>query len=128
LEAPLEKVHNEASNNGADELNWRVIDLAKAAQQDVLGAELEVRAEAGADQRTYRGSFAKFRRTLSDFRFKCTPESGAVQRADAFRGIGLDRDKFESSDFTRLKWLQGLIAQGRLDPDLRWTNPTSARS
>jgi nucleoside-diphosphate-sugar epimerase len=125
LEAPIEQVHNEAFNNGADELNWRVIDLAKAAQQAVPGSELELRAEAGADQRTYRASFAKFRRCFPDFRFKWNPQTGAVQLAESFRRVGLDREKFESSDFTRLKWLQALIAAGKLDGDLRWARGAS---
>lgn len=120
LEAPLERVHNEAFNNGSDELNWRVIDLAKAAQKAVPGSEIELRAEAGADQRTYRASFEKFKRTFPDFRFKWDPETGAAQLAEAFDRVGLDREKFESSDFTRLKWLQGLLNSGRLDKELRW--------
>ena len=126
LDAPIEKVHNEAFNNGADELNRRVIDLAKAAQKAVPDTEIELRAEAGADQRTYRASFAKFRNVFPDFRFNWNPETGAVQLADAFRRIGLHRDKFERRDFTRLKWLKGLIAEGRLDIDLRWTKPAPA--
>jgi len=125
LEAPIEQVHNEAFNNGADELNWRVIDLAKAAQKAVPGSELELRAEAGADQRTYRASFAKFRRTFPDFRFKWNPQTGAIQLAESFRRVGLDRAKFESSDFTRLKWLEALIDAGKLDDDLRWANRAS---
>ena len=120
LEAPIEVVHNQAFNNGADDLNWRVIELAKAAQKAVPGAEIELRAEASADQRTYRASFAKFRRTFPDFRFKWNPETGAQQIADTFRRVGLDRAKFESSNFTRLKWLQSLIDTGQLDDDLRW--------
>jgi nucleoside-diphosphate-sugar epimerase len=121
LEAPREKVHNEAFNNGSDELNWRVIDLAKAVQKAVTGSEIELRAEAGADQRTYRASFEKFKRTFPDFRFKWNPETGAAQLAEAFESVGLDKEKFESDDFTRLKWLQGLLNSGRLDKELRWT-------
>jgi nucleoside-diphosphate-sugar epimerase len=121
LEAPTEVVHNEAFNNGADTLNWRVIDLAKAAQKAVPGSDIEIRAQADADQRTYRASFAKLRRTFPDFCFKWSPETGAVELAEAFRRVGLDRDKFECNDFTRLKWLRGLIEQGKLDDNLRWT-------
>ena len=120
LEAPLPKVHNEAFNNGSNELNWRVIDLAKAAQRAVPGSEIELRAEAGADQRTYRASFEKFKHTFPDFRFKWSPETGAAELAQGLLRVGLDKEKFESSDFTRLKWLQGLLNSGRLDKELRW--------
>jgi nucleoside-diphosphate-sugar epimerase len=121
LEAPIQKVHNQAFNNGSDELNWRVIDLAKAAQNAVPGSDIEVRAEAGADQRTYLTSFEKFKKTFPDFRFKWSPETGAAQLAEDLRRVGLDKEKFESSDFTRLKWLQGLLKSGRLNKELRWT-------
>jgi nucleoside-diphosphate-sugar epimerase len=125
LEAPIQKVHNEAFNNGSDELNWRVIDLAKAAQKAVPGSDIELRAEAGADQRTYRASFEKFKHTFPGFRFKWSPETGAAQLAEGFHRVGLDKEKFESSDFTRLKWLQGLLNSGRLDKELRWTRQNS---
>ena len=120
LEAPIQKIHNQAFNNGSEELNWRVIDLAKAAQNAVPGSDVEVRAEAGADQRTYRTSFEKFKQTFPDFRFKWSPETGAAQLAEDLRRLGLDREKFESSDFTRLKWLQELLKSGRLNKELRW--------
>ena len=120
LEAPIQKIHNQAFNNGSEELNWRVIDLAKAAQNAVPGSDVEVRAEAGADQRTYRTSFEKFKQTFPDFRFKWSPETGAAQLVEDLRRVGLDREKFESSDFTRLKWLQELLKSGRLNKELRW--------
>ena len=126
LEAPIEKVHNHAFNNGSDELNWRVIDLAKAAQSAVPGSQIELRAQSDADQRTYRASFAKFRKAFPDFRFKWNPRTGAADLAQAFSRIGLDRVMFESSDFTRLKWLKSLIADGKLDRDLRWTEAALA--
>ena len=120
LEAPIQKIHNQAFNNGSEELNWRVIDLAKAAQNAVPGSDVEVRAEAGADQRTYRTSFEKFKQTFPDFRFNWSPETGAAQLAEDLRRMGLDRVKFESSDFTRLKWLQELLKSGRLNKELGW--------
>ena len=121
LEAPRQKVHNEAFNNGSEELNWRVIDLAKAAQKAVPGSNIELRAEAGADQRTYRASFEKFKHTFPDFRFRWSPETGAAHLAEALHGVGLNKEKFESSDFTRLKWLRELVNSGRLDKELRWS-------
>lgn len=122
LEAPIDKIHNEAFNNGSDALNWRVIDLARAAQSAVPGTEIEMRNEADADQRTYRASFEKFKRTFPDFDFKWNPTTGSVQLAELFREVGLDREIFECNDFTRLKWLQQLLKSGRLDRDLRWTH------
>jgi nucleoside-diphosphate-sugar epimerase len=128
LEAPLEAVHNEAFNTGAEQLNRQVIELAQIATRTVPGARLEVLAQADADQRTYRTDFGKFARTFPEFEFRWDPATGAVQLYDAFRAIGLTEADFGSPRFTRLMWLRGLLDTGRLDGDLRWAEETQAVS
>jgi nucleoside-diphosphate-sugar epimerase len=121
LRAPLDAIHDEAFNNGAPELNHRVIELAQIAVDAVPGAELEVRGEASADQRTYQADFSKFARTFPDFRFEWTPATGAVELVDTFRRVGLTADDYRDDRFTRLKWLRRLLDDGDLDDDLRWS-------
>lgn len=128
LEAPLDAVHNEAFNTGAEQLNRQVIELAQIATRTVPGARLEVLAQADADQRTYRTDFGKFARTFPEFEFRWDPAAGAVQLYDAFRAIGLTEADFGSPRFTRLMWLRGLLDTGRLDGDLRWVEETQAVS
>jgi nucleoside-diphosphate-sugar epimerase len=120
LEAPLESVHDQAFNTGAERLNHQVIDLAAIAVRTVPGATLEVLARPDADQRTYRTDFSKFARTFPDFRFRWEPESGARQLYDAFVEIGLTEEQFSGPRFIRLRWLQSLLERGLLDDDLRW--------
>lgn len=128
LEAPLDAVHNEAFNTGAEQLNRQVIELAQIATRTVPGARLEVLAQADADQRTYRTDFGKFARTFPEFEFRWDPATGAVQLYDTFRAIGLTEADFGSPRFTRLMWLRGLLDTGRLDGDLRWAEETQAVS
>lgn len=120
LAAPAEDVHNEAFNNGADHLNHQVIELAELAASVVPGCELEVQGQAGADQRTYKADFAKFARTFPDFEWHWNARSGAEELAAAFRRIGLTREQYEGRRYVRLRWLNSLMEDGRLDPDLRW--------
>jgi nucleoside-diphosphate-sugar epimerase len=127
LNAPITAVHNQAFNNGADHLNHQVIELAKIAASVVPGCQLEVRGQAGADQRTYQASFAKFARTFPDFEFRWTPRSGAAELASTFARIGLTHEGFTDAKFTRLRWLNHLMETGRLDGSLRWTAPDQAR-
>jgi nucleoside-diphosphate-sugar epimerase len=122
LEAPRELVHGEAFNVGADGLNTQVIQLARVAAGAVPGCELEVRAEAGADQRTYQTDFGKFARTFPEFEFQWTVERGAQELEAAFRDIGLTVESFEDMRFTRLRWLRHLLDTSQLDDSLRWTN------
>jgi nucleoside-diphosphate-sugar epimerase len=120
LEAPVESIHNQAFNNGADSLNHRVIQLAEIAVKTVPGAVLRVDAKCGADQRTYKADFSKFARTFPDFRFKWSPVEGALELYAACKSVGLKHADFVDKKFTRLKWLRHLLDTGRLDPSLRW--------
>ena len=120
LSAPIEVVHGQAFNVGAEHLNVQVRDLAEAVKRAVPEAQIEVLAQTDADQRTYRTSFAKFSRTFPDFRFERDVESGAAELAEGLRGLGLTYDDFTSDRFTRLKRLDRLIAEDRLDDTLRW--------
>src|SRR5262245_11286789 len=120
LDAPAATVHNQAFNTGADHLNHQVIDLAEIVVQTVPGTALEVLAQPGADQRTYRADFDKFARTFPDFKFQWTARSGAEELYRGFSQLGLDHSMFVDQRFTRLKWLRHLLDARRLDATLRW--------
>jgi nucleoside-diphosphate-sugar epimerase len=122
LAAPLEVVHNQAFNTGAEELNHQIRELAEIAAETVPGCELEVLGQAGADQRTYKADFGKFGRAFPDFAFRWNPPSGAEELYNAFTSIGLTHAMFVDPRFTRLAWLQHLLGSGELDGSLRWTN------
>lgn len=124
LEAPVEAIHNEAINNGANHLNHQVKDLAQIAGDAVPGCEVEIQSRAGADQRTYKADFSKFARIFPDFEFKWTACDGAHELVDAFRRVGLTREQYEGEEFIRLRWLTRLIDSGRLDESLRWVPET----
>ena len=127
LEAPIERVHNQAFNNGEDGMNHQIRELAEAAVRTVPGSRLECAASPDADQRTYKTDFGKFARAFPDFTFQWTVERGAQELYDAFRSIHLTRDDFLDRRFTRLKWLRHLLESGRLDHSLRWTTVGAAR-
>jgi nucleoside-diphosphate-sugar epimerase len=120
LEAPVELIHGQAFNIGADELNYQVRDLARAVQRAVPGSELSILAAADADQRTYRTSFAKFARTFPEFRFERDADAGAAELSSTLRELGVTYEDFNGDRFTRIKRLGSLLAEGRLDGDLRW--------
>jgi nucleoside-diphosphate-sugar epimerase len=120
LEAPIEKIHNQAFNNGDDRMNHQVIELAQACVGMVPGSKLEILGLPDADQRTYRTDFAKFRTAFPDFKWEWTVKDGARELYEAFKGVGLTEADFQDKRFTRLKWLRYLLDTGRLDETLRW--------
>jgi nucleoside-diphosphate-sugar epimerase len=121
LTAPRADVHNQAFNTGADWLNHQILDLAETVVRTVPDCELEVLARAGADQRTYKTSFAKFAQTFPHFQFEWTVERGARELAAAFTAIGLSHDDFVGRRFTRIKWLRHLLETDALIDSLRWS-------
>ena len=122
LKAPLSDVYNEAFNTGANHLNHQIIELAEIVTKTVPGCELEILAQPGADQRTYKADFGKFARVFPDFEFKWTAQKGAEELYKAFQQVGLTHDLFVDKRFTRLKWLRHLLDTGRLDKSLHWSN------
>jgi nucleoside-diphosphate-sugar epimerase len=126
LEAPRDLVHDEVFNTGAEHLNHQVGELARIAVEAVPNSELEVLGQPGADQRTYKADFSKWARTFPDCAFEWTPERGARELSEAFESIDLQRADFENPRFTRLKWLEHLIASQSLDSDLRWSRALAA--
>ncbi len=78
-------------------------------------------AEAGPDKRSYRADFAKISALLPGFQPQWTVEQGVREVYEAFRAADLELDDFFSPRFIRLKRIQQLIAEGRLDSSLRWT-------
>lgn len=120
LEAPLEKVHNQAFNTGANELNHQIIELAEIAAKTVPGCKLDLKAQSGADQRTYKADFGKFARTFPEFKFKWNAEEGAAELYRGLKTVGLKHADLVDKKFTRLKWLNHLLESKQLDENLHW--------
>ncbi len=126
LAAPAASIHNQAFNTGSDDLNHQVKELAEIAAGVVPGVSLEILGSPGADQRTYRASFAKFSATFPEFTFNWNVRSGSQQLAEALARIGLTEDAFRDDRFTRLRRLRWLLANGSLDARLRWVSSPAA--
>ena len=117
----MRDVWNQAFNTGANHLNHQIIELAEIVVNTVPGSRLEVVAQPGADQRTYKADFGKFARTFPNFSFNWTAKEGARELYETFKTIGLTYDNFVDKRFTRLKWLRYLLDTGQLDSSLRWS-------
>ena len=119
LIAPIALVRNEAFNVGTNDENYRVRDLAEIVRETFAGCEIEYAAGAGPDPRSYRVDFRKLAETLPEARPTWTARDGARELLDAFRSARLTSAGFDR--YTRLTRLKSLIAEGRLDDDLRWS-------
>ena len=126
LNAPRELVHNQVFNVGRPQENYRMRELAEIVAEIVPGSRVEYAEDAGPDKRTYRVDCTKIARTLPEFKPKWDARQGAQQLHEAYQKVGLRLDDFEGTRYRRIKHLKKLMADGRIDENLRWLEPEVA--
>lgn len=120
LQAPRERIHNEAINIGFDDENYRIRELADIVAEVVPGCAVEIAPDAGPDKRCYRVSFAKARTLLPDFTQQWDARRGAVELYEAYRQHSLRIEEVEGSRYNRISHAAHLIAEGVIDNNLRF--------
>jgi nucleoside-diphosphate-sugar epimerase len=120
LHAPRELVHNQAFNVGRNDDNLRVREIADMVKETVPGCTIRYAEGGGPDPRCYRVDCSKIARMLPEFRPQWTVRKGVEQLYQAFRQEGLTKEQFLGPTFMRIKQIQKLQGEGRLDSNLRW--------
>lgn len=115
LSAPAESISGAILNVGADEQNYRVIEVAHAVSQAVPDTALTVAEGAGKDKRSYRTRFGRIRAVLPDFTCEYDLRAGIGDLLDNFQRIGLT----STEGLIRLAHLQKLMAGHQVDASLR---------
>ncbi|MFI0235141.1 NAD-dependent epimerase/dehydratase family protein [Streptomyces sp. NPDC016845] len=119
LDAPREAVHDKAFNIGTEANNVTVAEIAEQVADAVPGSKVNITGENGADPRSYRVDFARFRAAVPGFDCEWSVKRGALELADAYRAHGLTKDAFDQR-FTRLAVLRAASEAGSVDDTLRW--------
>jgi nucleoside-diphosphate-sugar epimerase len=119
LTAPREAVHDRAFNIGSEINNVTVAEIAEQVAEAVSGSKVVITGETGADPRSYRVDFSRFRDAVPGFDCEWTVKQGALELTDAYRKFGLTREAFEQR-FTRLAVLRAASEAGAVDDTLRW--------
>jgi nucleoside-diphosphate-sugar epimerase len=119
LEAPREVVHDQAFNVGRDE---DVMQIRTVAEQvsEITGAPVSFAEGAGPDTRNYQVDFTKIRREVPAFAPLWTIPEGIKEIWSDAGERGLTVEDFEGPRYVRLRQIQRLAAEARLDlKDLR---------
>ncbi len=109
-------------------------ELAEIVRDTVPGCEVTFASQPSVDKRCYRVDFGKLERVLPDFKLRWNVVSGAQQLYGAFRRAGLTQEQYAGPTYDRLRMLKKLMAEGKLDAQLRWgdanghANGTAAKS
>src|SRR3989475_7479031 len=120
LRAPRELVHNEAFNVGRTEENYRISELAEMVAVALPGCTVKYAAGGGPDPRCYRVDCSKLAATLPEFQPQWTVRRGIGEVCAAYQRHGLTREQFLGERFLRIKRIQQLQREGRVDATLRW--------
>ncbi|MEU1330645.1 SDR family oxidoreductase [Streptomyces sp. NPDC005865] len=118
LGAPRDAVHDRAFNIGSETNNVTVAEIAEQVAASVPGSKVVITGENGADPRSYRVDFSRFRAAVPGFDCTWTVRQGALELADAYREHGLTQEDFEQR-FTRLAVLRAASGAGTVDDTLR---------
>ncbi len=119
LDAPRELVHAEAFNIGSTAENYQIRDVARIVEQIVPESKVALSGNVGPDLRNYRVTCDKVAERLG-FQTEWTVERGAQQVYEAFRDNGLTLEQLTGPDMMRLPKIRELLADDRLDDELRW--------
>ncbi|MGH3952341.1 MAG: NAD-dependent epimerase/dehydratase family protein [Pseudonocardiaceae bacterium] len=118
LTAPREAVHARAFNVGTERNNVTVAEIAAEVVEAVPGSRLVITGETGADPRSYRVDFSRFRAAIPGFECGWTVKAGAIELIESYQRFGLTRHDFDRR-FTRLAWLRDRADAADVDPTLR---------
>lgn len=128
LDAPREKVHNQAYNVGRTSENYRIRDLAEIVRDVVPNCRVDFAPDAGPDKRNYRVDFTKFAEAFPDAGLRWTARTGAEELYDSYRRNGFTREEFEGPKYKRIDHIKKLLAEGVLGSDLRWKTAAAPRA
>jgi nucleoside-diphosphate-sugar epimerase len=119
LEAPRDVIHNEAFNVGRDE---DVVQIRTIAEQvsEITGATVSFAEGAGPDTRNYQVDFTKIHTKVLAFNPQWTVPQGIEEIWKDAHNRGLTIEDFEGPRYVRLRRIQEVAYQGRLNlADLR---------
>ncbi len=121
LAADRDLVHDEAFNVGSTEENYQIAEVAHIVQDLVPNSRVTLSDTASHDPRNYRVNCDKLSDTLPGARPLWTVRRGVGELYSAFVSRGMELDQLEGDRFMRIRRVQALIDEGRLDSSLRWT-------
>ena len=123
LRAPRDTVHGRAYNVGLSAENYRIRQVAELVADVVGDCVVTVAAGAGADNRDYRVNCDRLAAEVPDFQPRWSVRQGIEELVEAYRRHGLTLADLSGDRHQRLRRVRSLRDAGRLDPDLRWTDP-----
>jgi nucleoside-diphosphate-sugar epimerase len=113
-------VHNQAFNVGDDRENYQIKAIAHQIKNYYPDCEITIAQKNAGDTRNYRVGFTKLKDRLQ-FQTTVRLDDGIAEIHKAYTSIPLTTPVFNHRLYTRLKQIQWLLREGRINAALRWT-------
>jgi len=120
IEAPKERVNQQAFNVGIDSENFRIKEIAEAVAEMVPHCDIVITGEHGSDSRSYRVDFGKIKNQLPEFKPAWNLRKGIHQIHENYLRYKMNDEKFNGRYFTRLKQIRYLLNAGKISNELFW--------
>lgn len=120
VDAPKESVNSKSFNVGINGENFQIKEVAKMVGEVVPNCEVVITGEHGSDSRSYKVDFTKIEKELPNFKPKWRLKEAIEDIYKGYKEFGMDDEHFNGKYFIRLKQLDYLLEEGKLDNDLKW--------
>lgn len=120
LEADRDRVHLQALNVGRTSENYRVREVAEIVGEEVPGSVVTFADGASPDTRNYRVNCDRIQELFPEYQPTWTVRDGVRQLFAEYTAAGMTADVLHSGVLTRIAHVRGMLADGRLQGDLRW--------
>lgn len=121
LRAPREQVHNKLFNVGSNNNNYQVRNIAEIIAGVFPGCGTEF-GDSSGDKRNYRVKFDKITEVLPGFKCEWDVKRGAEELRQIFEEVKMDTAVYDSRLYTRLKQIEYLKKEQKVDDHLFWTD------
>ena len=108
-------------NTGSNSWNFRVIDLAEKVKEVIGNVDISINPNAKSDNRSYKVNFDLYKSLAPNHLPQITIDDAVKDILSGLKSINFNDKDFRNSNFIRLKTLNELIEQRRIDKNLNWT-------
>ena len=118
LDGKRKLIHNQSFNIGDNNENYQIKTIAKKVQDHFNSCHISIAQQDAKDTRDYNVSFNKVNKVLG-FQSKWSLNRGIKEIRDVYTTVKLDNEKFNNRLYTRLKQINYLLENKKIDLSLR---------
>ncbi len=107
-------------NAGSNVWNYQIKELAEKVRDIIGNVELTINPNASIDNRSYRVDFGLFRKLAPQFIPIITLDEAVNDLLEGIQTMNFVDTDFRNSHFIRLKTLNSLIVENRINKNLNW--------